>query len=85
MIYQIGRIVLGSMCVGVSVWLGWNGIRVAGFSFFNYHNDARSNKHKNRIFYVVLFLGNIDQQGVKKSDSKSKKNDNNGVKKKKTR
>ena len=25
-------IVLGSMCVGVSVWLGWSGIRVAGFS-----------------------------------------------------
>jgi len=22
--------VLGSMCVGVSVWLGWRGIRVAG-------------------------------------------------------
>jgi hypothetical protein len=22
--------VLGSMCVGVSVWLGWSGIRVAG-------------------------------------------------------
>jgi len=28
--YHIGRIVLGSMCVGVSVWLGWTGIRVAG-------------------------------------------------------
>ena len=28
--YRIGRIVLGSMCVGVSVWLGWSGIRVAG-------------------------------------------------------
>jgi len=25
--------VLVSMCVGVSVWLGWGGIRVAGFSF----------------------------------------------------
>ena len=24
--------VRGSMCVGVSVWLGWSGIRVAGFS-----------------------------------------------------
>ena len=32
--YHIGRIVLGSMCVGVSVWLGWSGIRVAGFSHF---------------------------------------------------
>jgi len=27
---HIGPIVLGSMCVGVSVWLGWSGIRVAG-------------------------------------------------------
>jgi len=30
--YRIGRVVLGSMCVGVSVWLGWSGIRVAGWS-----------------------------------------------------
>ena len=30
--YHIGRIVLGWMCVGVSVWLGWSGMRVAGFS-----------------------------------------------------
>jgi len=29
--YHIGRILLCSMCVGVSVWLGWSGIRVAGF------------------------------------------------------
>ena len=28
--YHIGRNVLGSMCVGVSVWLGWSGIHVAG-------------------------------------------------------
>ena len=28
--YHIGDIVLGSMCVGVSLWLGWSGIRVAG-------------------------------------------------------
>ena len=31
--YHIGRIVLGSMCAGVSVRLGWSGIRVAGFHF----------------------------------------------------
>ena len=30
--YHIGRIVLGSMCVGLSVWLGWSCIRVAGLS-----------------------------------------------------
>ena len=29
--YHIGRIVLGSMCVGVSVWLVWSGC-VAGLS-----------------------------------------------------
>jgi len=29
---QHWSIVLGSMCVGVSVWLGWSGIRVAGWS-----------------------------------------------------
>ena len=29
--YHIGRIVLGSTCVGDSVWMGWSGIRVAGF------------------------------------------------------
>ena len=27
--------VLVSMCVGVLVWLGWGGIRVAGFSLGN--------------------------------------------------
>ena len=30
--YHIGRIILGSMCVGISVLLGWSGIHVAGFS-----------------------------------------------------
>jgi len=28
--YHIGLYVLGSMCVGDLVWLGWSGIRVAG-------------------------------------------------------
>jgi len=28
--YHVGRIVLGSMCVGISMWLGWSGMRVAG-------------------------------------------------------
>ena len=31
--------VLGSMCVGVSVWLGWRGIRVAGFSLQHQHTS----------------------------------------------
>ena len=39
-----------SMCVEISVWLGWGGLRVGGFSLLhgdhNYHNDARSNVHK---------------------------------------
>ena len=31
--------VLVSMCVGVSEWLGWGGIRVAGFSLLNKNID----------------------------------------------
>jgi len=30
--YHIGRYVLDSLCVGDSVWLGWSGIRIAGWS-----------------------------------------------------
>jgi len=29
--YHIGRYVLGPLCVGDLVWLGWSGVRVAGF------------------------------------------------------
>jgi hypothetical protein len=49
--YHIGLIVLGSMCVGVSVWLGWSGIRVAGFSL----HLALSQCKKNRETFVFLF------------------------------
>jgi len=43
--YHIGRIVLGSLCVGVSVWLGWSGIRVAGFSLqHRYHSNPTTPK-----------------------------------------
>jgi len=38
--YHIGRIVLGSMCVGVSVWLVWSGICVAGFGFTECGNST---------------------------------------------
>jgi len=43
--YHIGGIVLGSLCVGVSVWLGWSGICVAGFSLQHglYSNPAAPN------------------------------------------
>ena len=34
--------VLVSMCVGVSVWLGWGGIRVAGFSLLHGYGEASS-------------------------------------------
>jgi hypothetical protein len=35
--------VLVSMCVGVSVWLGWGGIRVASFSLLHgYHIETRT-------------------------------------------
>jgi len=39
--YHIGRIVLGSMCVGVSVWLGWSGIRVADFNVVIQQNSRK--------------------------------------------
>jgi len=43
--YRIGRIVLGSMFVGVSVWLGWGGIHVAGFSLqHGYHSNPTTPK-----------------------------------------
>ena len=44
--YHIGRIVLGSMCFGVSVWLGWSGIRVAGWSSLQhgYHSNPTTPK-----------------------------------------
>jgi hypothetical protein len=38
--YNIGRFVLGSLCVGDLVRLGWSGIRVAGFSLqHGYHSN----------------------------------------------
>ena len=41
--YHIGRIVLGSMCVGVSLWLVWSGIRVAGGSLNEEQYDQCGN------------------------------------------
>ena len=35
-----------SMCVGVSMQLGWGGIRVAGFSLLQPHRN--SNTHRNK-------------------------------------
>ena len=61
--YHIGRIVLGSMCVGVSVWLGWSGIRVAGWQASACNTDTtptqprrNSNTHrtKNNTTNVVI-------------------------------
>jgi len=38
--YYIGRYVLGSLCVGDLVWLGWSGIHVAGFiQQHGYHSN----------------------------------------------
>ena len=40
--------VLVSMCVGVSVWLAWGGIRVAGFSLLHgCHPNPATSKHQN--------------------------------------
>jgi len=60
--YHIGRFVLGSLCVGDLVRMGLSGVRVAGWSFslqvgllfFNYYNDARSNKRKISVLLTAL-------------------------------
>ena len=62
--YNIGRIVLGSMCFGVSVWLGWTGIRVAGFSLPSAcntdttptqpHRNSNTHRTKNNTTNVVI-------------------------------
>jgi len=49
--YHIGRIVLGSMCVGDSVWLGWSGICLAGWSTASAWNTDRT---KNKTTDVVI-------------------------------
>jgi len=33
------------MCVGVSVWLGWGGIRVAGFSLLHGYHHIETPTH----------------------------------------
>ena len=44
--YHIGRIVLGSMCVGVSVWLGWSGIRLQAEAWIPLQpNDTKTPTH----------------------------------------
>jgi len=48
-------IVLGSMCVGVSVWLGWGvGIRVAGFSLQHGYQHSNTHRTKNNTTNVVI-------------------------------
>jgi len=44
--YHIGRIILGSMRVGVSVFLGWSGISIGGcFSLqHGYHSNPTTQK-----------------------------------------
>ena len=38
--------VLVLMCVGVLVWLGWGGIRVAGFSLLHGYHGLSSDEHQ---------------------------------------
>ena len=53
--YHIGRIVLSSMCVGVSVWLGWNGIRVTGWTVFYCFNILTFNFMLHRFLSTMCF------------------------------
>ena len=55
--YHIGRIVLGSMCVGVSVWFGWSGIRVAGFSLQHGYHSNQLDKLDDKSDIIHLTIG----------------------------
>ena len=56
--------VLASMCVGVSVWLGWGGIRVAGFSHTETpthietrtHNQCGDTLEKSQLLMVDVLM-----------------------------
>ena len=56
--YHIGRIVLGSICVGFSVWLGWSGIRFAGCNKdttpTQQHRNSNTHLTKNNMTNVVI-------------------------------
>ena len=47
-------IVLGSMCVGVSVWLGWSGIRVAAWSKNNTTNVVIQQNSRKLLMMDIL-------------------------------
>jgi len=50
--YHIGRIVLGSLCVGDLVRLGWSGIRVATPT--QPHRNSNTHRTKNNTTNVVI-------------------------------
>jgi len=42
------------MCSGVSVWLGWGGIRAAGFSLLHgYHSNPATQKQEHTTNVVI--------------------------------
>jgi len=57
--YHIGRIVLGSMCVGDSVWLGWSGIRVAGPTQVAKGLRLQTDTCKRLIAHLNAYLANV--------------------------
>ena len=57
--YHIGRYVLGSLCVGDSVWLGWSGIRVADFCLqHGYHitTNVVIQQHSRRLPMMDMLM-----------------------------
>jgi len=54
--YHIDRIVLGSMCVGVSVWLGSSGVRVAGFSLQHGHHSNPSTQNSRKLLMMDILM-----------------------------
>ena len=54
----MGRVVLGPMCVGVSVWLGWSGIRASACNTDTTptqpHRNTNTHRTKNNMTNVVI-------------------------------
>jgi len=51
--YHIGRVVLGSMCVGVSVWLGWSAYNT-DITPTQTHRNSNTHRTKNNTTNVVI-------------------------------
>jgi hypothetical protein len=64
--YHIGRFVLGSMCVGDTLWLGWSGIRVAGFACNTDTTPTQPHRYSNTHRTKNTTTNVVNQQNIRK-------------------